>query len=157
MFVCLLVNIRLFGKWQCWVHPLCLISHCLIRACYCFHEMFFPLSFSWLKPTPPSICKPKAFSGRASEIPKLVIVLCSVMSDYDPVDCSPPGSSVHGISHARILERVAISFSRGSSTQGSNPCLLHLLQWQADSLLLHYLGRPSPSWMRLLLNFPMVF
>ena len=33
----------------------------------------------------------------------------------DPVDCSPPGSSVHGISQARILERVAISFSRGSS------------------------------------------
>ena len=33
----------------------------------------------------------------------------------DPVDCSPPGSSVHGISQARILEWVAISFSRGSS------------------------------------------
>ena len=29
--------------------------------------------------------------------------------------CSPPGSSVHGISQARILEWVAISFSRGSS------------------------------------------
>ena len=33
----------------------------------------------------------------------------------DPVDCSPPGSSVHGISQARILEWVAISFFRGSS------------------------------------------
>ena len=33
----------------------------------------------------------------------------------DPLDCSPPGSSVHGISQARILEWVAISFSRGSS------------------------------------------
>ena len=31
------------------------------------------------------------------------------------IDCSPPGSSVHGISQARILESVAISFSRGSS------------------------------------------
>ena len=31
------------------------------------------------------------------------------------MDCSPPGSSVHGISQARILEWVAISFSRGSS------------------------------------------
>ena len=29
------------------------------------------------------------------------------------MDCSPPGSSVHGISQARILEWVAISFSRG--------------------------------------------
>ena len=33
----------------------------------------------------------------------------------DPVDCSPPGSSVHGILQARILEWVAIPFSRGSS------------------------------------------
>ena len=36
---------------------------------------------------------------------------CSV----DPMDFSPPGSSVHGILQARILEWVAISFSRGSS------------------------------------------
>ena len=33
----------------------------------------------------------------------------------DPMDCCPPGSSVHGILQARILECVAISFSRGSS------------------------------------------
>ena len=32
----------------------------------------------------------------------------------DPKDCSPPGSSVHGILQARILEWVAISFSKGS-------------------------------------------
>ena len=32
-----------------------------------------------------------------------------------PMDCSPPGSSVHGILQARILEWVVISFSRGSS------------------------------------------
>ena len=34
---------------------------------------------------------------------------------WDPMDCSPPGSSVHGILQARILEWVAISSSRGSS------------------------------------------
>ena len=34
---------------------------------------------------------------------------------YDPLDCSPPGSSVCGIFLARILESVAISSSRGSS------------------------------------------
>ena len=33
----------------------------------------------------------------------------------DPMDCSPSGSSVHGIFQARILQWVAISFSRGSS------------------------------------------
>ena len=34
---------------------------------------------------------------------------------YDPTDCTPPGSSVHGILQARILEWIAISFSKGSS------------------------------------------
>ena len=34
---------------------------------------------------------------------------------WDPIDCSLPGSSVHGIFQARVLEWVAISFSRGSS------------------------------------------
>ena len=42
----------------------------------------------------------------------------SVVSDScDPVDCSPPGSSVHGIFQARIMEWIATSFSRGSSQQ----------------------------------------
>ena len=41
---------------------------------------------------------------------------CQVVSDFcDLLDYSPPGSSVHGILQARILGRVAISFSRGSS------------------------------------------
>ena len=52
----------------------------------------------------------------------------------DPVDCSPPGSSVHGIFQARIQEWVAISFFR-RSTQGSNPHLQCLLYWQADSTI----------------------
>ena len=40
----------------------------------------------------------------------------SVVSDsVPPADCSPPGSSVHGILQARTLEWGAISFSRGSS------------------------------------------
>ena len=40
----------------------------------------------------------------------------SVVSDYcDPMNCSPPGFLFHGISQARILERVAISTFRGSS------------------------------------------
>ena len=40
---------------------------------------------------------------------QLCLTLCN------PMDCSSPGSSVHGILQARILEWVAISFSRGSS------------------------------------------
>ena len=44
-----------------------------------------------------------------------VCISHSVMSDCGPLDCSPPGSSVHGILQARILEWVTISYSRGSS------------------------------------------
>ena len=50
------------------------------------------------------------------ELHKLkVLVSQSCPTLYNPVDCSPPGSSVHGILQARGLEWVAISFSRGSS------------------------------------------
>ena len=44
-----------------------------------------------------------------------MLVTQSCPSLCDPMDCSPPGSSVHEIFQARILEWVAISFSRGSS------------------------------------------
>ena len=43
----------------------------------------------------------------------LVTQLCLTLCD--PMDYIPPGSSVHGILQARILEEVAIPFSRGSS------------------------------------------
>ena len=42
-------------------------------------------------------------------------MLQSCLTLYDPMDCSPPVSSVHGILQARILEWTAIPFSRGSS------------------------------------------
>ena len=72
------------------------------------------------------------WKGRASSFPqglllgngRLCILSrlhgCCVLSCFShvwlcaPVDCSPPGSSVHGVLQARILEWVAISFSRGS-------------------------------------------
>ena len=44
-----------------------------------------------------------------------MIVAQSCLTLCNPMDCSPPGSSVHGILQARILEWAAISFSRGSS------------------------------------------
>ena len=49
--------------------------------------------------------------GRDVESVK-VKVAWSCLTFSDPMDCSPPGSSVHGILQARILEWVAISFSR---------------------------------------------
>ena len=44
-----------------------------------------------------------------SEVSQSSLTLC------DPIDCSLPDSSIHGIFQARVLEWVAISFSRGSS------------------------------------------
>ena len=41
--------------------------------------------------------------------------LQSYLTLCDPMDCSPPGSSVHGILQTRILKWVAVPFSRGSS------------------------------------------
>ena len=46
---------------------------------------------------------------------------CSTLCD--PMDCSPPGSSVHGIFQARILDWVAISSSRGSALPRDRICV----------------------------------
>ena len=57
----------------------------------------------------------------------------------NPMDCSPPGSSVEGIAQARILEWVAVSFSRRSyqlRDQTSSPTM------KVDSLLLSRQGSP---------------
>ena len=55
------------------------------------------------------------------------------------MDCSLPGFSVHRILQARILEWVAVSFSRGISHSGMEPGAPAL---QADSLLSEPLGAP---------------
>ena len=49
------------------------------------------------------------------EINISVLVAQSCLTFCDPMDCSPPNSPVHGIHQARILEGVAIPFSRGFS------------------------------------------
>ena len=65
---------------------------------------------------------------------QLCLTLC------DPMNCSLPVSSVYGISQARILEWVAISFSKGSSWSRERTSFLY---WQVDSLSLNHLGSPS--------------
>ena len=57
-----------------------------------------------------------------SEVAQSCPTLC------EPMDCSLPGSSVHGIFQARILEWVAISFSRNLPNPGIEPGLLHCTQ-----------------------------
>ena len=65
---------------------------------------------------------------------QLCLTLC------DPMDYSPPGSSVHGDSPGKNTGVVCRAFLQGIFlTQRSNPCLLH---WQAGSLPQHHLGSP---------------
>ena len=51
--------------------------------------------------------------------------------DCNPMDCSPPGSSVCGILQARIMEWVAISFSRGSSRPRDHTLLINYILWKS--------------------------
>ena len=54
---------------------------------------------------------------RPHELPCALCSVASAVSDSaTPMDCSPPGSSVHGISQARILEWVAMSFSNSCAS-----------------------------------------
>ena len=63
-----------------------------------------------------------------------MLVAQSCLTQCNPMDCSPPGSSVHGILQARILEWVAMPSSRASFQPGIKLCLLHLLHWQVGSI-----------------------
>ena len=63
-------------------------------------------------------------------VTQLPTTLCDLM------DYSPPGSSVHGIFQARILEGLPLLSLGDLPNLGLKPCLLHLLHWQVDSLSL---------------------
>ena len=67
----------------------------------------------------------------------------------NPIDCSLPSSSIHGIFPARILEWVAIPFYKGSSwPRDQTRYLLCLLHWQVGSSLLSHQGSPPlGQWM----------
>ena len=55
------------------------------------------------------------------EVFPIMLVTQSCPTLCDPMDCSPPGSSVLGILQARILEWIAMHFFRGSSQPGIEP------------------------------------
>ena len=76
---------------------------------------------------------------RCNKFTLYCLVTKSCLTLCNPVDYSPPGSSVHGISQARILEWVIIWIFL---TQGLNLHLLHLLLWQVDSSLLSHWESP---------------
>ena len=69
---------------------------------------------------------------------------------WDPIDCSLPDSSVHGIFQAIVLEWIAISFSRGSSqsrnrTRVSRIVDRHFTIWATREVTCNYLPIPEYS------------
>ena len=106
--------------------PFLLFSNELITLCYIIYSSF-------LYCASPQLFKDKLQNGRNfcllfqscilnaqnNAKHKVHVSACSVAKLYpflwDPVDCSPRGSFVHGVFQARILEWVAISSSRGCS------------------------------------------
>ena len=67
--------------------------------------------------------------------------LCPTL--FDPMDCSPPGSSIHGNSPGKNTGVGCHALLQGIfPTKESNLSLLHLLHWQAGSLPLVPLGKP---------------
>ena len=87
-----------------------------------------------------SIQKPKIMAS--GPINSWQICVCWVMSDCNCMNCSPPGFSVHGISQERMLD-CCFLLQGIFLTQGLNPCLLHTLHWQADSLPTGLPGKPN--------------
>ena len=87
-----------------------------------------------------------AFRNKISAYFSLPVCICcclitkSCPTLCDPMDCSPSGSSVHGLSQARILEWVAISFSKGSSLPGVK---LGLLRCRCTLYHLSHQGSPT--------------
>ena len=76
-------------------------------------------------------CSDVTFSMKAALTILFPIVTCSIYCSAakhvqlfcDPMDCSPPGSSGHGISQARVLKWVAVSFSRASFWPRDQTCI----------------------------------
>ena len=96
-------------KWQHW-HNVLKWIHTVEARQYrnvCLHYIYnIPLHLKKQRMEESVEYDPLPFFKRRIELSLSVVFLC------DPMDCSPLGSSVHGIFQARILEWVAISFSR---------------------------------------------
>ena len=89
----------------------------------------------WVPPPALSPAGPRGWLALVS-LCFLLVIAQSCPTLRNPMDCSPPGSSVHEILPARTLEwdsMTSMIFQGIFPTQGSNP---RLLRWQADSLSL---------------------
>ena len=92
-------------------------------------------------PHPSQCCPAGASTGNSACVRAKSLQSCLTLCNA--MDCSPPGSSVHGILQARRLEWVYHALLQGIfPTQGPNLRLLRLLHQQAGSLPLASPGKP---------------
>ena len=112
---------NLQSKHSCYHQMLTNALLCCIRFRFVCLRIKQSHKYSWeLFPTRIS---PLPFWESGSEVAQLCLTLC------DPMDCSLPGSSLHGIFQARILEWVAISFSRRPSQPRDWTWVSHIVGW----------------------------
>ena len=112
---CLLHEAPRSCSWRCFLSPLNIHStsappplSLLKPAFYFLIKLFLHMLKQLFTPTISYVSLYLSISVQCS-VPQSCLTLC------DPMDCSPSGSSVHRISQERILEWVALSYSRGSS------------------------------------------
>ena len=88
---------------------------------------------------------PLVLPGKPIKRVYIVLITQSCPTLCGAMDCSPPGSSVHGLLQARILEWLAILFSRESSWPRDQTCVPYIscIGRQVLSLPLSHLGRSS--------------
>ena len=83
----------------------------MCSSCSCLSSVETFLTPGWAYR--PLLCSPVALPADIPLVCAKLLQSCPTLCD--PMDCSPPGSSVHGILQARMLEWVVMSFSRGFS------------------------------------------
>ena len=147
--------------WGSYSWAVCSIGHCLSDAStvYCFNYCTFAVSFEIRRLESSNlfffvkiVLSPLRFQMNF-RVGLYVCILNHVqLFGIPPLDCSPPGSSIHGILLARTLEWVAFLLQEIFPTQGSNP----FLHQQADSLPLHHLGSPSMGLTQTLIFFYLI-
>ena len=112
---CIWARAQVWWKWpMCWGPHGCRSDNPISQ-----HHLRWEDLLSWAAPVwDGSVCQSlleRCWCLLPEKLKVLATQACPTLCD--PMDCSPPGSSVHGILQARTLEWVAMSFSRGSSQQ----------------------------------------
>ena len=105
------------------------VSPCLPKYTPHHKSHFITISSCWCSTLSESVLPGFQLQGRSRSLVPSLLRFLYILGDFtcvcmyaqlylplcDPMDCNPPGSSVHGIFQAKILEWIAISYFRGSS------------------------------------------